>query len=82
MEKRKSAYRITLPEQLDYTMNDTEVIRFKAQVSQVKTMADGGLRVVLDLPETAIEQIGQLLEVKQAGGVLEIAAVPLSGVVL
>lgn len=82
MENRKSAFWITLPEHLDYIMSDVEVIRFQAQVSQVKTLADGGLRVVLDLPETALKQIGQLLEVKQAGGVLEIAAVPLSGVVL
>lgn len=53
------------------------LIKFTAQVSQVKTMADGGLRVVLDLPETAIQQAGELMQVKQGGAVLEVVAVPI-----
>ena len=57
-------------------MNEDSVIKFKAQVSQIKTLADGGLRVVLDLPETALEEVGDLLKVKQAGAILEIVAVP------
>jgi len=40
-------------------------------------MADGGLRVVLDLPETAIQQAGELMQVKQGGAVLEVVAVPI-----
>lgn len=51
------------------------VIRFIASVSQVKTLTDGGLRLVLDLPETAIETATKMMQAKQAGAVLEIAAV-------
>lgn len=60
-------------------MNKENVIKFTAQVSQVKTLADGGLRVVLDLPEKAIKQVSALMEVKQAGAILEIVAVPVYG---
>lgn len=54
-----------------------DVIRFTAQVSKVTTMADGGLRVVLDMAETEIEVAKKMMQVKQAGAVLEIAAVPI-----
>lgn len=57
-------------------MNEQDVIRFKAQVSKVTTMADGGLRVVLDMAETEIEVAKKMMQVKQAGAILEIAAVP------
>ena len=40
-------------------------------------MVDGGLRVVLDFDASAIQAATDLLKVKQAGGVLEIAAVPI-----
>jgi hypothetical protein len=49
------------------------VVRFKAQVSQVRTLADGGLRIVLDLSEDAIETATKMMQVKQAGAVLECA---------
>jgi hypothetical protein len=51
------------------------VIRFTVSVAQIKTMADGGLRFVLDAPESDIDTAAALMRVKQAGGVLEIAAV-------
>lgn len=35
-------------------------IRFSAAVNKVQTMADGGIRVVLDLPETEIASMAQL----------------------
>jgi hypothetical protein len=53
-----------------------EVIRFLAQVSKVTTLADGGIRLVLDLAETEIEIAKQMMQVRQQGAVLEIAAVP------
>lgn len=53
------------------------VIRFKAQVSQVRTLADGGIRLVLDLAETEIKTAAKMMEAKQAGAVLEVAAVPI-----
>jgi hypothetical protein len=54
-----------------------EVIRFTAQVSKVQTLADGGLRVILDLPEGAIDTATKMMQVKQQGAVLEIAAIPI-----
>jgi hypothetical protein len=54
-----------------------EIIRFTAQVNRVQTLADGGLRVVLDLPESAIDAATQMMQVKLAGAILEVAAVPI-----
>jgi hypothetical protein len=51
-------------------------ITFSAQIAKVQTLADGGIRVTLDLPETAIETATQLMQVKVMGGLLEIAALP------
>ena len=43
------------------------VIVFDAQVYKVQTLVDGGLRVTLDLPETAIPQVAMLIECKREG---------------
>jgi hypothetical protein len=51
------------------------VLRFTVSIAQIKTMADGGLRFAFDAPETAVDIAAALMRVKQAGGVLEIAAV-------
>jgi len=40
-------------------------IKFSAVVYKVQTMADGGLRITLDLPETAIPQAAMLMECKR-----------------
>ena len=55
----------------------TDAIRFQASVSKVTTLADGGIRLVLDLPETAIDTAPTMMQVRQAGAVLEVAAAPL-----
>ena len=55
-----------------------EAIRFQAQVSKVTTLADGGIRLVLDLAETEIEVAKQMMQVRQRGAVLEVAAVPVT----
>jgi hypothetical protein len=55
------------------------LIKFKAQVSKVTTMADGSLRVVLDFSEQDIDVATKLMQVKQAGAILEIIAVPVYG---
>jgi len=57
-----------------YRMSD-DVIRFIAQIAQVRTMADGGLRVVLDFDEINIEAATALMQVKRAGEALVVAAV-------
>lgn len=43
------------------------VIRFEAIVYKVQTLADGGVRVTLDLPETCIPQMAMLAETKRDG---------------
>ena len=59
-------------------MSDESVIRFRATVYKVQTLIDGGLRVTLDLPETAICEATKLMECKRGGAVLEVAAVPIT----
>ncbi|TXH47079.1 MAG: hypothetical protein E6Q97_28040 [Desulfurellales bacterium] len=61
----------------DNTENE-QLIKFSAQVSKVTTMADGGLRVVLDMAETEIDVARQFMQAKQAGAILEIVAVPVT----
>lgn len=53
-----------------------ETINFWATVARVQTLADGGLRVTLDLPEDAILQAAQLMECKRRGAVLNFEASP------
>jgi hypothetical protein len=52
-----------------------ETIQFGATIYKVQTLVDGGIRVTLDLPETAIAQATKLMQARQAGAVLEVAAV-------
>jgi hypothetical protein len=45
-----------------------EVIRFEAAVYKVQTIAtDNGIRLTLDLPETAIPQMAMLAECRREG---------------
>lgn len=48
-----------------------EVIKFAAQVAKVQSLADGGIRLTLDLPEDAIMQAAQLMECKRWAAVVE-----------
>jgi hypothetical protein len=50
-----------------------QTIRFSAIVSQVRTLADEGLRVTLDLPEDAVYQAAWLMEVKRAEAVVAVS---------
>ena len=43
------------------------VIRFEAIVYKLQTLSDGGIRLTLDLPETAIPQMAMLAETKREG---------------
>jgi hypothetical protein len=52
-----------------------EAIRFQAQVAKVTTLADGGIRLVLDIAETEIEVAKQMMLARQQGAILEVAAV-------
>lgn len=56
-------------------MSETNVIRFEAIVNSVKTLSsDNTIRVVLDMPETAIPQMAMLVETKREGIPLEFVA--------
>ena len=46
-----------------------------AQIAKVQTLVDGGIRVTLDYPETAIDIAAQLMELKRMGGLVEIIPV-------
>ncbi len=50
------------------------VISFPATVYKVQTLIDGGLRVTLDLPETAITQAAALMECKRVEIPLKVTA--------
>ena len=56
----------------------SEKIRFQAEVIRVQTMADGALRVVLDMSEDSIMQMAQLAECKRWGAVLNVVCEPVS----
>ena len=55
------------------------VIRFDAIVAKAQTLADGGIRISLDLPESAIPQMAMLIEAKREGVPLEFMAKAKSG---
>jgi len=56
-------------------MND---IVFCAAVYKIQTLADGGIRLGLDLPESAILQVAQLMECKRQGFVGEVTYRPVA----
>ena len=47
-------------------------IRFPCAVAKVQTLADGGIRVTLDLPEQAIVAAAELMACHQQGAYLEV----------
>lgn len=53
-----------------------EKIKFQAEVIRVQTMADGALRVVLDMSEDSVMQAAQLIECKRWGAVLDVTCTP------
>ena len=53
-----------------------ELIEFDATVYKVQTLIDQGLRVTLDLPESAIVAAAQLMAVKREQLVLHIVCKP------
>jgi hypothetical protein len=55
---------------------ENETICFPAQVVKVQTLADGGIRLTLDLPETAIFEAAQLMECKRIHAYGDIEFIP------
>lgn len=56
-------------------MSQPDNTTFDAQVASIKTMADGGLRLTLDLPESAIAAVAWLMEAKRGAKPLHVAVV-------
>jgi hypothetical protein len=56
-------------------MTDKHEIAVDASIAKVQTMADGGLRVLFDLPETAVKQVSELMELKRQGVAVRISIV-------
>lgn len=56
---------------------DGTAIQFTAVVYKVQTTVDYGIRVTLDLPETAIPQMAALAMAKRLSVVLDVSAVPM-----
>lgn len=53
-----------------------EPVTFWAIVGKVQTMADGGIRLYLDLPEDAIAQAAEMMAYKREGIVLDVTCKP------
>jgi hypothetical protein len=51
---------------------NAESVTFIAAVAKVQTLADGGLRVTLDLPEDAIVEVAWLMVLKREGVALRL----------
>ena len=51
-------------------------IEFEAAVARVQTMADGGLRVVLDLPEDKVFEVAWLMECKRQQATIRVSCEP------
>jgi hypothetical protein len=58
-------------------MTDGQAITFPAQVVKVQTLADSGLRLTLDLPETEIIAFAWLAQCKRDGIALNIRCDPM-----
>jgi len=52
------------------------VTSFYCSVARVQTMADGGLRVYLDLPEDAIVPAAEMMAYKRHGTVIDVEMTP------
>jgi hypothetical protein len=52
-------------DRIQWTNASAARIEFAATVYKVQTLADGGLRITLDLPESAIPQAAMLMECKR-----------------
>jgi len=50
-----------------------DAITFWAAVQKVQTLADGGIRVTLDLPEQCIMQMAELAACKVHGRILDVS---------
>jgi hypothetical protein len=52
-----------------------KAIQFAAEIIKVQTMTDGAIRITLDLSAEMVQIAAKLMEAKQRGALLEVAAV-------
>lgn len=52
-----------------------DILEFEAEVHKVQTLADGGIRVTLNLSELAIDTAHDLMVIRQQGAVLHVRAI-------
>ena len=57
------------------TQAQPEAIQFPAEIIKVQTTADGAFRITLDIPADKVQIAAKLMEAKQRGAILEVAAV-------
>jgi hypothetical protein len=50
-----------------------DALTFDATVAKVQTLVDNGIRITLDLPETAIEAAAVLMALKRKGVAMEVS---------
>lgn len=50
-----------------------DALEFDATIAKVQTLVDNGIRVTLDLPETAIEAAAVLMGVKRNGLAIKVS---------
>ena len=53
----------------------SDAIQFPAEIIKVQTTADGAFRITLDIPADKVDIAAKLMEAKQRGAILEVAAV-------
>jgi hypothetical protein len=58
--------------------SESHQIRFIAEVYKVQTVVDGGIRLTVNLPETAIAEAGLLMECKRQSIALDVVCSALS----
>jgi hypothetical protein len=52
------------------------MIQFRAEVAQVKTMSDGGIRIAFDIAENETEVARALMDCRVKNAILEVAILP------
>ena len=57
-------------------MSEETTVKFWALIAKVQTMADGGIRVYLDLPENEVETAAVLMQYKRIGIVADVVITP------
>lgn len=58
------------------TTKQPDKIQIVGQVYKVQTLVDGGIRVTIDLPETAVNVMAQLAQLQISGTAIKVTVTP------